>query len=182
MQRAAAATNNSAEPNHSCLILSPAGDKGLLTHSHLSFLKISIRLERALELTATKSQTPLPASQFRHSGAGRTSQIHVTKCPSIVSARPHSHDTFSACQPEQETVSGVQVGEMGSSPCASGKGVAHGTSPAAPPGPRGTQQGRHTAAGAGKPRSLSLSADFLCSFQRHNTLIDISYENSTGAT
>lgn len=71
---------------------------------------------------------------------------------------------------------------MGSSPCANGKGVARGTSPAAPPCPRGTEQGQHTAAGAGKPRSLSIPTDFLCSFQSHSVLIDISYENSTGAT
>lgn len=71
---------------------------------------------------------------------------------------------------------------MSSSPCASGKGAARGTSPAAPPRPRGTEQGRHNAAGAGKPQSLSLPEDFLCSFQSHNILIDISYENSTGAT
>lgn len=99
-----------------------------------------------------------------------------------MSARPHSPGTFSVCQLKQETVSTVQVGEMGSSLCTNGKGVAHGTSPAAPPCPRGTKQGGQTAAGAGKTQRLSLPADFLRSFQSHSILIDISYENSTGAT
>lgn len=98
-----------------------------------------------------------------------------------MSARPHHPDTISRCQLKQE-VSMAQIGEMDFSSCADGDGAAHGTSPAAPPYPRGTEPGQQTAAGAEKPQSSSLPADFLYSFQSHNILIDISCENSTGAT
>lgn len=73
------------------------------------------------------------------------------------------------------------MGGVGFSPQADGDRVARGTSPAAPPYPRGTDLERQTAAGAEKPRSSSLPTGFLCSFQSHKILIDISCENSTGA-
>lgn len=122
------------------------------------------------------------SSPSRHSRAARASQTCATKRSSTMSARPHCPDTVGGCQLKQETVSTAQMGEMGFSPHADGDGVARGTGPAAPPYPRGTEPGRLTAAGAEKPRSSSLPTDFLCSFQSHNILIDISCENSTGAT
>jgi len=73
-------------------------------------------------------------------------------------------------------------GEAGFSLSTDGDRAARGTGLAVPPHPRGTEPGQQTTAGAEKPRSLSLPADFLCSFQSHNILIDISFENSTGAT
>lgn len=56
-------------------------DKGLLTHSHSSFFKVSVRLDWALELMATKSQPPLLPSQPRHSRAGRASETRPPNAP-----------------------------------------------------------------------------------------------------
>lgn len=141
-----------------------------------------IRCDWALELTARRSQPPLPSSPSRHSRAAKASQIRATQCSSTTSARPHCPDAVGRCQVKQETASTAQMGEMGFSPRADVDGAARGTGPAAPPYPRGTEPGRQTAAGAEKPRSSSLPTDFLCSFQSHNILIDVSCENSTGAT